>query len=258
MTTAARMRDKFAVVTGASTGIGAAVAERLATDGVHLVLVARSADKLDEAAARLSRRHGVTVRALPLDLAAADAPTRLAKTLADEGIEVELLVNNAGVSASGPVLDGDPARFRPLIDVNVTALTELTTLLMPAMVARGHGAVVNIASTGGYLPAPYLAVYAATKAYVVSFTQALWAETHGSGVRVVAVSPGPTKTAMNTRGTRSAEAVATTVLRALTGDRPAVIDGKANALTVFLFGRLLPRRLALAVARRMMMARSGV
>jgi short-subunit dehydrogenase len=257
MTTAAQMRDKFAVVTGASTGIGAAVAERLAAAGTHLVLVARDADKLDETAARLSRRHGVTVHALPLDLATADAPGRLAKTLADQGIEVEMLVNNAGVSARGPVIDGDPARFRSLIDVNVTALTELTALLMPAMVARGHGAVVNIASTGAYIPAPYLAVYAATKAYVVSFTQALWAETQGTGVRVVAVSPGPTKTPMNPRGTRSAETVAATVFRALSGNAPAVIDGKANALNVFLFGRLLPTRLTLAIARRMM-ARSGV
>ncbi|MFD1046081.1 SDR family NAD(P)-dependent oxidoreductase, partial [Kibdelosporangium lantanae] len=192
------------------------------------------------------------------DLAVADAPARLAKTLADEGIEVEMLVNNAGVSARGPVLDGDPARFRSLIDVNVNALTELTTLLVPAMVARGHGTVVNIASTGGYVPAPYLAVYAATKAYVVSFTQALWAETRGTGVRVVAVSPGPTKTPMNTRGTRSADAVATTVLRAMSGNGPAVIDGKANALTALLFGRLLPTRLSLAVARRIMARSSGV
>ncbi|MEU5261602.1 SDR family NAD(P)-dependent oxidoreductase [Amycolatopsis sp. NPDC021455] len=164
--------------------------------------------------------------------------------------------DDAGLSTRGPVLDGDPALFRTLIDLNVNALTELTTLLMPAMVARGHGAVVNIASTGGYIPAPYLAVYAATKAYVVSLTQALWAETRGTGVRVVAVSPGPTKTPMNPRGTRSAEAVAATVARALSGNGPAVIDGKANALTAFLFGRLLPTRFTLAVARRVM-ARSG-
>jgi len=249
------MRDKFAVVTGASTGIGAAVAHRLAASGAHLVLVARNADRLDETATALGRRHGVTVRAVALDLATADAPARLAKTLADEGIEVEMLVNNAGVSARGPVLDGDPARFRSLIDVNVTALTELTTLLLPAMVARGHGAVVNIASTGGYVPAPYLAVYAATKAYVVSFTQALWAETRATGVRGGAVSPGPTKTPMNARGTRSADAVATTVVHALSGNGPAVIDGKTNALTVHLSGRLLPTRLVLAVARRMMTRR---
>ncbi|MEU4872066.1 SDR family oxidoreductase [Streptomyces sp. NPDC021608] len=252
MITTAHLRDKFAVVTGASHGIGAAIAERLAASGVHLVLVARDAGGLDEAAARLSRRHGVTVRALPADLATAEAPTRLAETLADEGIEVEMLVNNAGVSTRGPVVDGDPARFRSLIDLNVNALTELTALLVPAMVARGHGAVVNIASTGGYTPAPYLAVYAATKAYVVSFTQALWAETQGTGVRVVAVSPGPTKTPMNPRGTRSSEAVATTVLRALSGNGPAVIDGRANALAALLFGRLLPTRLSLAVARRML------
>ncbi|GLY50325.1 dehydrogenase [Lentzea sp. NBRC 102530] len=250
------MRAKFAVVTGASTGIGAAIAERLAAGGAHLVLVARGADALEEEAARLSRRHGVTVRAVPLDLATADAPTRLAKALSDQDIEVELLVNNAGVSARGPVLDGDPARFRSLVDVNVSALTELTTLLLPAMVARGHGAVVNIASTGAYAPAPHLAVYAATKAYVLSFTQALWAETRGTGVRVVAVSPGPTKTPMNARGTRSADAVAATVLRALSGSGPAVVDGRANALVVFLFGRLLPRRLTLAIGRRLM-ARGG-
>jgi NAD(P)-dependent dehydrogenase (short-subunit alcohol dehydrogenase family) len=132
-----------------------------------------------------------------------------------------------------------------------------TALLMPAMAARGHGTVVNIASTGAYVPAPYLAVYAATKAYVLSFTQALWAETHGTGVRVVAVSPGPTKTPMNSRGTRSAEAVAVTVFRALSSNRPTVIDGNANTLTTFSFGTLLPRRLTLAIARRMMMARSG-
>ncbi|HUQ60452.1 MAG TPA: SDR family oxidoreductase [Lentzea sp.] len=257
MTTAAQIRGKFAVVTGASTGIGAAVAERLAASGTHLVLVARDGDKLDETATRLSRRHGVTVRALPLDLATADAPARLARTLADQGIEVEMLVNNAGASARGPVVGGDPARFRSLIDLNVTAVTELTALLMPAMVARGHGAVVNIASTGAYVPAPYLAVYAATKAYVLSFTRALWAEARGTGVRVVAVSPGPTKTPMNNRGTRSAETVATTVFRALSGKGPAVIDGKANALTTFLFARLLPTRLTLAIARRML-ARSGV
>jgi len=252
MTTAAHLRDKFAVVTGASYGIGTAIAERLAASGMNLVLVARSADELDEAAARLSRRHGVTVHALPADLATADAPARLAEALADRGIEVEMLVNNAGVATQGPVLDGDPARYRTLIDVNVSALTELTTLLLPAMVARGHGAVVNIASTGGYIPAPYLAVYAATKAYVLSFTKALWSETQGTGVRVVAVSPGPTKTAMNTRATRSAEAVATTVSRALSGKGPAVIDGRINALTALLFGWLLPPRLSLAVARRMM------
>ncbi|OLR92756.1 SDR family NAD(P)-dependent oxidoreductase [Actinokineospora bangkokensis] len=252
MTTKARLRDTFALVTGASTGIGAATAERLAASGAHLALVARSADKLDDLAARLTRDHGVTVRTFPLDLAAAAAPTRLVKELADAGVEVEVLVNNAGVSDGGPVLDGDPARFRSMIDLNVTALTELTALLVPAMVARGHGAVVNVASTGGYLPAPYLAVYAATKAYVLSFTQALWAEIRDTGVRVVAVSPGPTETPMNPRGSRSADAVAATVLRALSGTSPAVIDGRANALVAFLFGRLLPRRLGLSIARRVM------
>jgi short-subunit dehydrogenase len=255
MTTAAQMRGRTAVVTGASTGIGAEIAERLAGYGAHLVLVARTAERLHEAAERLRKEHGVKVLVVPLDLAVPDAPRRLARKLAEEGIEVEMLVNNAGIGDLAPVAESDPARVRMVVDVNAGALAETTALLLPQMVMRDHGSVINIASTGAYAPAPYLAAYAASKAFVLSFTQALWAETTTSGVRVVAVSPGPTETPMNTRpapGKRHPRDVADTALKALSGRRSAVVDGRVNALTSFAFGRLLSAQLSARIAERFM------
>ena len=245
-----QIRDRFALVTGGSVGIGYAVAERLAMQGAHLVLVARSSASLDEAADRLTKQYGVTVHSIPIDIAGHDAARVLAEKLAADGIEIDILVNSAGVSVEGPLIDSDPARLRALVDLNAGALTELTAMFLPAMVSRGHGAIVNIASTGAYVPAPRLAAYAASKAYVLSFTQALWAETRGTGVRVVVVNPGPTETAMNPNpgalGRQPAQ-VAETVLRALAGSGPAVIDGSINALSSHVF-RLLPGRLSAVLA----------
>jgi uncharacterized protein len=255
MTTEAEMRGRVALITGASTGIGAAIAERLASNGAHLVLVARTATTLNETAARLREQYGVTAHALPMDLASAGGPQLLAEKLAGQGIDIELLVNGAGASATGLIAESDPARLRALIDLNAVALTELTALLLPAMINRGHGSIINIASTGAYVPTSYLAVYSASKAYVLSFTQALWAETSNSGVRVVAVSPGPTQTPMNPVSnamTRQPQQVAATALRALKKSGPAVIDGKFNALTSFVFSRLLPGRLSASIARSLL------
>lgn len=251
MTTADQMRGRFALVTGASTGIGAAIAEQLASHGAHLVVVARTAATLDDMAARMRQGFGVTVLAVAMDMAAAGAPQLLAEKLTEQGIEVEMLVNSAGVSTDGLVADSDPRSLRAMIDLNAGALTELTALLVPAMIDRGHGAIINIASTGAYVPAPYLAVYAASKAYVLSFTLALWQETVNSGVRVVAVSPGPTRTPMNPRPGRigrQPEQVAATALKALNTSRPAVIDGKINTVSSFVFSKLLPTRLSATLA----------
>ncbi|WFR66201.1 SDR family NAD(P)-dependent oxidoreductase [Curtobacterium flaccumfaciens] len=151
-------------------------------------------------------------------------------------------------------MESDPAVLRRLVDLNVGALTELTTALAARMSARGHGSIVNIASTGAYAPAPVLAAYAASKAYVLSFTQALWAETKDKNIRVVAVSPGPTQTPMNAaagRGKRQPAQVAETVLAALDGSDPDVVDGHRNALTAGLI-RLLPTRLITNLALRTM------
>ncbi|MER8160810.1 SDR family NAD(P)-dependent oxidoreductase [Streptomyces sp. NPDC094472] len=253
MKTKKETRRRTAVVTGAATGIGAAITERLARQGMHLVLVARDGARLEAAAKRLRAEHGAQVSTLALDLSHQGAPSRLAEWLAGAGTEVDVLVNNAGASLMGPVADGDPVRVRGLVDLNAGAVAELTALLLPAMVARGRGAIVNIASTGAYAPAPYVAAYAASKAFVLSFTQAVWAETRATGVRVVAVSPGPTDTAMNTRrmpGKRGPDSVADTVMSALRGRGPAVVDGRLNTFQTFVFGRLLPASAAARIAER--------
>ncbi|WP_042397297.1 SDR family NAD(P)-dependent oxidoreductase [Streptacidiphilus carbonis] len=246
-------RRRTAVVTGAATGIGAAITERLAGQGMHLVLVARDGTRLEAAAERLRAEHGAQVSTLALDLSHQGAPSRLAEWLAGTGTEVDMLVNNAGAGLMEPVADSDPTRVRGLVDLNAGAVAELTALLLPAMVTRGRGAIVNIASTGAYAPAPYVAAYAASKAFVLSFTQAVWAETRATGVRVVAVSPGPTDTAMNTRrmpGKREPAAVADTVMSALRSRGPAVVDGRLNAVQTFVFGRLLPASTAARIAER--------
>ncbi|GAA2335328.1 dehydrogenase [Streptomyces violaceusniger] len=220
---------------------------------MHLVLVARDAARLEAAAKRLRAEHGTQVSTLALDLSHQGAPSQLAQWLADAGTEVDVLVNNAGASLMGPVADSRPARLRGLVDLNADAVAELTALLLPAMVARRRGAIVNIASTGAYAPAPYVAAYAASKAFVLSFTQAVWAETRATGVRVVAVSPGPTDTAMNTRrvpGKRGPGSVADTVMSALRGRGPAVVDGRLNTFQAFVFGRLLPASAAARIAER--------
>jgi short-subunit dehydrogenase len=248
------MKGRYAVVTGGSSGIGAAIAEELAEHGAHLVLVARDAENLERVAADLRERRGVTVVSIALDLDQGDAPRRLVQAVQDAGIEVEMLVNNAATSSRSMVADADPATLRRLVDVNVGALTELTGLLVGEMVRRGHGSIVNVASTAAYTPAPTLAAYAASKAYVLSFTQALWVETRASGVRVVAVSPGPTETPMNSgraRGKRQPAQVARTALAALSGTGPAVVDGRRNRLTAWVI-RVMPARLMAGVALRML------
>lgn len=250
MATKTPIRDRFALVTGASTGIGYAIAEQLARRGAHLVLVARTAATLDESAARLRAQYGATVHAMPMDISAHDAPSLVLDKLAAAAIEIEILVNSAGCYERGLVVDTDPARLRAVVDLNAGALTELTAALLPTMTRRGHGAIINIASTGAYVPAPHLAVYSASKAYVLAFTEALWAETRDTGVRVVAVSPGPTQTPMNPRSTaltRQPDQVAATALRALDRSGPAVIDGGVNMLTSHMF-RLLPGSVAATLA----------
>jgi short-subunit dehydrogenase len=257
-----------ALVTGAGTGIGAAIARRLAAEGMHLVLVARDAERLEVAAQRLRAEHGIDVLVVRLDLSRQDAPARLAKFVRDAGVEVEILVNNAAVAVVGSVAEADPETVRALIDLNAAAVAQVSAFFLPDMVARGRGAIVNIASTAAYAPAPYNAAYAASKAFVLSFTRALWFETRGTGVRVVAVSPGAVETPMNPGrgvGKRSPEQVANTVMRALRGRASAVVDGRVNAIQAFLFDRVLPTRAVIwltgkyfrAAATRKSAAQSG-
>lgn len=181
MTTLSEMAGKYALVTGGSSGIGAAIANELAAAGANIILVARASDRLEQTAAGLSQNHGVTVETIASNLHSPGAASELIAKVAEAGIDIEMLVNSAGMSSKDLFAESEPAILRQFVDLNVGALTELTTMVVADMVRRGHGAIINVASTGTYSPAPLLAAYAASKAYVLSFTQALWEETRDSG-----------------------------------------------------------------------------
>ena len=177
-----------ALITGASSGIGEQFAHQLAARGHDLVLVARRVDRLE----RLATELPTNAHVVPCDLAtdAAALPGRVAEL----GVGVELLVNNAGFGTSGPFLEHDPGRDAEQVRLNCEAIVALTHAFLPGMVERGSGGVINVASTAGMQPIPYEAVYAATKAFVISFTDALHTELRGTGVRAMAVNPGPVPT----------------------------------------------------------------
>lgn len=187
------------VVTGGSEGIGLAIADRFAAAGHDLVLIARGADLLAAAAGDLARRHGVQVRWLPLDITAVGAAMQVDTFVRERGGYVDVLVNNAGVGLGGDFVAQDAADLDRLVDLNVRALTALTRHVLPGMLARGRGGIINIASLGGYAPGPYQAAYYASKAYVIALTQAVAHEVRGQGVRVCVVTPGPVETAFHSR-----------------------------------------------------------
>jgi hypothetical protein len=182
------------LVTGPSAGIGLELARLFAADGADLVLVARRAERLEALAKELEGRHPIRVHVLPRDLAAPGAATDLAEALRNRNLEVDVLVNNAGFGLMGAFHTLSPGRQSEMIRLNVSALTDLTRLLLPGMLARRRGGVLNVASTAGFQPGPNMAVYYATKAYVLSFTEALFEELRGSGVTVTCFCPGPTFT----------------------------------------------------------------
>jgi short-subunit dehydrogenase len=184
----------WALVTGASGGIGAAFARELAARGHAVALVARSERKLTALADELHGRHGVDTLVIAQDLAAPGAAGLIADAAAVAGIEVEVLVNNAGIGTFGRDVEIPADYNRDVAMVNVVAVADLVQRFLPGMVARGHGAVVNVASMAGFQPQPYMSLYAATKAFVVNYSLGLWVETKGTGVTVLAVCPGPVDT----------------------------------------------------------------
>jgi len=188
-----------ALVTGASGGIGWELARAFAAGGYDLVLVARSAGKLEQLAGELRDRHGVAVRVLAKDLAGPGAPDEIFQELEGAGVAVDALVNNAGFATFGPFAETDLASELEEIQLNVVTLTHLTKRFLPGMLARRRGGVLNVASTAAFQPGPQMAVYYATKAYVLSFSEALAEELRGSGVTVTALCPGPTATGFQAR-----------------------------------------------------------
>lgn len=186
--------DTAALVTGASAGIGAAIARELAQRGHGLVLVARRRDRLQELAGELQQEYGVRAEVLGCDLAKAASRQRLPARIEGLGLTIDVLVNNAGFATGGPFHQADPERELQQVRVLVEAPVALTTEFLPGMVRRGRGAILNVASTAGMQPLPYSAGYSAAKAYVLTFSEALHQELAGSGVTVTALAPGPVST----------------------------------------------------------------
>lgn len=246
-----------ALITGASSGLGAALAQALADRGAHLILVARRKNELNEFAETLRGPGGVRVARYDQDLAKPGAGTDLAARVAADGLTVDTLINNAGVGTHGDFAIQDPDALAAEVQLDVATVVELTRALLPQMLASGRGALVNIASTSAYQPTPAMAVYGASKAFVLSFTEALAYETRRSKLKVLAVSPGPMRTPFFDKlGTtrpgvgqwQNPEQVADFTLRTL--DRrcppPSVISGALNAVPVNA-ARLAPRRFVLAL-----------
>jgi short-subunit dehydrogenase len=240
-----------AVVTGASSGIGQAIAARLAARGLPLVLVARSAGVLAERAAEWRARHGVAVEAVPLDLARPGAAAELFDRTEGAGTPVDLLVNAAGFGWNGPQAGMETSRLLELLRLNVLATAELTHLFLRTMTARKRGAILNVASTSGFYPMPYFAAYGASKAFLLSFTHALHEEAKRDGVTLTALCPGYTRTnfyaVAGMRGAEgtpfpemTADAVAEAGLRALEEGKPFTVTHWLDRLWIA-SGRLVPR-----------------
>ncbi|RJS21984.1 oxidoreductase [Corallococcus sp. H22C18031201] len=252
-----------ALITGASSGIGESFARVLAARGMNLILVARSEDKLRALATELSASHGIHAEVMPTDLGQDGAARALWGRCEARGLEVDLLINNAGFATYAPFESSPLAREHEQVMLNVTALMDLSHLALPGMLARGEGGIINVASTAGYQPVPYMAVYGATKAFVLSFTEALWAENRERGVRVLALCPGPVETPFfDVVGTRSvavgvmmtSEQVVLAGLRGLEQGRPSLVAGWRNWLQANL-ARLSPRALTVKIAAGMMKPR---
>ena len=253
-----------ALITGASGGIGYELAKLFARDRHNLVLVARSAEKLAHVAAEL-QPYGVTVKTISLDLADPHAPKFLFDQLQRENISVDILINNAGFGAYGEFAQMSGDDIQGQINLNITALTQLTKLFLPAMLARRSGRIMNVASTAGFQPGPLMAVYYATKAYVISFSEAIANEVrqndiHGSGVTVTCFCPGATLTGFAKRagndqtrlfkqlGGMSAEKVALDGYRAVMEGKTLAISGVHN-WAVTQSTRFAPRKMVTAISR---------
>ena len=251
-----------ALVTGASSGIGYALAEILAADGYHLVLVARNVAKLAEMKQGLEARHKIQVQILPKDLSEPAASQELFDQLQSEGVVVEVLVNNAGFGDYGPFAEARWDKTDEMIRLNILSLTHLTHLLVTGMVQRGHGRILNLASTAAFQPGPLMAVYYASKAYVLHFSEALANELQGTGVTVTALCPGPTATGFQqaadlqdsklVKGKRlpSAEEVARFGYRAMLQGKPVAIPGLMNWLLALSI-RFTPRAWVTKIVRGM-------
>ncbi len=254
-----RFAARRTLITGASSGIGEEFARALAARGSDLVLVARRADRLRELADELSRKFSVDCAVVPFDLATENPGATLRAQVDDD---IDLLINNAGFATQGLFVDTDPADYRKEIAVDVIAVVDLARAFLPEMIERGHGGIINVSSTTAFQPVPSLAVYSASKAFVLSFSQSLWFEAKKHGITAFTLAPGPTKTeffdvigddASVVGSFQTPDQVVATGLRALDRRRtpPHVVSGRMNAIAAQLAG-MVPRRILVPALDRVM------
>lgn len=252
-------RGKWALVTGASSGIGKALAVELAAGGTNLILTARRRDRLEEISRALTAPYRIQAEILLADLANPRAPDEIYAFTARKGITIELLINNAGFGAYGPLHQQDVQRLLDMVQVNCSAVVHLTRLYLPAMIERRRGDILVVASTAAFQAVPFISTYAATKSFDLLFAEGLAEEVKPFGVRVCCLCPGSTATEFQEvagqpertkHGQESAEKVARTGLRALAAGKSYVISGFANYLGAH-SQRLVPRRLVTRVAAGM-------
>ncbi|WP_263417008.1 SDR family NAD(P)-dependent oxidoreductase [Terriglobus albidus] len=255
-------KKPLALVTGASSGIGWELAQVLATHGYDLVLVARREERLGELAETLARKYGAATQVLAIDLSQPGAAAQIEAELTVREAEIDVLVNNAGFSQHGPVTQLRVEQLHAIVQVNIIALMELTRLIAPSMMARHRGRILNVSSVVGFTPTPFATVYAATKAFVLSFSEGLAEELEGTGITVTAFCPGTTKTefaetAGMTKtiafrsGAMSAKEVAEIGYAGMMRGERVVISGRMNWWMVFGV-RFAPRRLVARIAKRIM------
>jgi short-subunit dehydrogenase len=259
------LQGKWALITGASAGIGLALAEQLAVAGANVVLTARRADRLDVLAARLRAQYGVEARTIAADLAEPSTPQELLSATEESGLAIDVLINNAGFGYHGEFAKGDAAWQRQMVDVNCAAVVHLTRLFLPTMIERRRGYVMIVASTASYQPVAYMATYAATKVFDRFLAEALAHEVAEYGVKVSALCPGPTESEFNQvaglrdmrgRSSQSAEEVARLGLEGLVGGKPWVIPYVAGKAMVFM-QRFVPRQLVSGAAAKMFRPKSA-
>jgi short-subunit dehydrogenase len=250
------------LITGASSGIGEVFGRKLAARGRNVLLVARSEEKLITLCNELGRSNSVRAQYVALDLSTPESADRLFEEATKRGLSVDMLINNAGFGSMGEFSKLDLARELNMIDLNIKSLVELTYRFLPPMIERRQGAIINVASTAAFQPVPFMATYAATKAFVLSFSEALWEENRQHGIKVLALCPGVTDTNFfeaargfkpPARASQTPEEVVDTALRGLAQGKSHVISGWTNFLMTQ-SERLVPRSAITRVAGRMMRA----
>ena len=251
---------KTALVTGASSGIGETFARELAKKGHNLVLVARSQDKLEQLGTELSDKHQIKTEIMAQDLTQTSAGRKLFDAVEAKGIVVDLLINNAGFGDYGAFGDRPLDKQMAMIQLNIAAVVELTGLFLPPMLQRRNGAIVNVSSIAGFQPIPYMSVYAASKAFILNFSEALWAENKDKGVNILVSCPGPTEskfydradfpedaTGLNGTTMATAEKVVAETLQALAKKQSTVVAGGFANQIIANLPRLVPRDLLVSV-----------